>query len=136
MNDGILDTSEYIRITNHTDKDIKGRYDGKDYLFKVGAPTDVHVTAAAHIFDFGRSDKTQCFLRFGWIEKFGGYDEAEAHLAKISFEEVPQPTVDISPTKRGRPKVSKPTPLVNAGADDEGEPVSPSAEADEAVGDL
>jgi hypothetical protein len=133
---GLLDTTEYIRVINNAGFDIKGRYDGVDYLFKVGVPTDVHVTIAKHVFDFGKTDKTTCFLRFGWVEKFGSYEAAEDVLNKITFDEVPQPAVDISPAKRGRPRISKPTPLVNAGADDgEGDDPSPS-DALEAVGDL
>ena len=135
MNQGILDTSDYIRVTNNTDKPIKGRYDGTDYLFQVGAPTDIHIDAARHIFDFGKPDKTQCFLRMGWVEKFGGYEAAEEHLAKVAFDEVPSPAIDISAGKRGRAKASKPTPLVNAGAD-AGEGHTSPTEADEAVGDL
>ena len=134
MNEGILDTSDYVRVVNNTGMDIKGMYDGKAYLFKVGIPTDIHLTAAAHIFDFGREDKTKCFHRLGWLDG-RTYEEALNVLNAISFEEVTLPVPDISPKKRT--KISKPTPLVNAGVDDGEEDSSSSPyEATGTFGDL
>ena len=56
-----LDLSEYIRVVNRTESKIRGRFDGKDYEFKVNDPTDVHQSVAAHIFGFGVEDKTNAF---------------------------------------------------------------------------
>jgi len=134
MNDGILDTSDYVRVVNNTGVDIKGMYDGKVYLFKVGAPTDLHVMAARHIFCFGLDNKTNCFHRLGWLEG-RTYDQAMDMLNAISFEEVTLPVPDISPKKRT--KISKPTPLVNAGVDDGEEDSSSSpSETTGTFGDL
>jgi hypothetical protein len=134
MNDGILDTSDYVRVMNNTGMDIKGMYDGKAYLFKVGAPTDIHVMAARHIFCFGVEDKTPCFHRMGWLEG-RSYEQAMDMINAISFEEVTLSVPDISPKKRT--KISKPTPLVNAGVDDGEEDSSSSpSEATGTFGDL
>jgi hypothetical protein len=134
MNNGILDTSEYVRVVNNTGTEIKGMYDGKVYLFKVGTPTDIHLTAAAHIFDFGREDKTKCFHRMGWLEG-RSYEQAMDMLSAISFDEVTLPVPDISPKKRA--KIGKPTPLVNADVDDgEGDSSLSPSEATGTFGDL
>jgi hypothetical protein len=134
MSSGVLDLSEYIRVTNNTGKDIRGRYDGKDYLFKNGEPTDVFHLAARHIFDFGKTDKSQCFHRLGWLDG-KTYEEAEALLQGIVFDEVPSPALDISPGKKRRSKISTPTPLANADAD-EGEDETSPTEATGTLGDL
>jgi hypothetical protein len=134
MNEGLLDTSDYVRVTNNTGMEIVGMYDGKEYLFAVGKPTDVHVTVAGHIFDFGKKDKTTCFLRMGWLEG-RSYKQALDLLAAISFEDVTLPVPDISPKKRA--KIGKPTPLVNADVDDGEEDSSSSpSEATGTFGDI
>jgi len=134
MNDGILDTSDYVRVVNNTGVDIKGMYSGTTYLFRVGAPTDIHVTAAKHIFCFGLEDKMNCFHRLGWLDG-RTYEEALNFLSAISFEEVTLPVPDISPKKRA--KIGKPTPLVNAGVDDgEGDSSLSPSEATGTFGDL
>jgi hypothetical protein len=136
MNEGVLDTSDYIRVTNNSGQDIKGMYEGNVYLFKNGQPLDVHIVVAQHIFDFGREDKLKCFHRMGWVDHINTYEQAMERLSKISFDEVPSPTLDISPSKRGRSKISKPTPLVNAGVDDGEEDSSSPSEALGTYGDL
>ena len=136
-----LDLSEYIRVVNRTESKIRGRFDGKDYEFKVNDPTDVHQSVAAHIFGFGVEDKTNAFHRLGWLSR-GDYEEALARLDKIEFDEVPNPSVNISTAakKRGRPKISSPTPLADADADDgDGVPAPSPTDAqdlEDAVGDL
>lgn len=136
MHSGMIDLSDYIRVTNNTDKDIKGRFDGKEYLFKKGLPTDVHVNAAEHIFDFGRNDKTRAFHRLGWLDGNKTYEDAEALLLQVTFEDVPSPTLDIAPGKKpGRKRTSSPIPLADGGAD-EGEDSSSPDSATGTDGDL
>jgi hypothetical protein len=134
MNEGLLDTSDYVRVTNNTGVEIVGMYEGKEYLFAVGKPTDVHVTVAGHIFDFGKKDKTTCFLRMGWMEG-RSYKQAMDFLSAISFEEVTFSVPDISPKKRN--KIGKPTPLVNADVEDgEGDLSLSPSEATGTLGDI
>jgi hypothetical protein len=135
-----LDLSEYIRIVNNTGKTIKARYDGKEYVFNNGEPTDVHQLAAAHIFGFGQDDKTNAFHRLGWLATNDQSDALEK-LKLIEFGDVPSPAVSITtaPKHRGRPRISKLTPLATADADDGGEAsASLPADAidDEAIGDI
>jgi hypothetical protein len=136
-----LDLSEYVRIVNNTGKTIKARYDGKDYIFSNGEPTDVHQLAAAHIFGFGLDDKTNAFHRLGWLVT-GDYEQALERLKEIEFGEIPSVAVSISsaPKKRGRPRISGPNPREYAGADDGGEasasPPTDAGDEEEAVGDL
>jgi hypothetical protein len=118
-----LDLSEYVRVTNRTGATIKGRYDGVDYIFENNEETDVHHLAAAHIFGFGQDDKTNAFLRLGWL----------ANGKDIKFGDVPSPASDIqvARVKKGRAptKTGSPTPLADAGAES-GEGASASSPAD------
>ena len=132
-----LDLSEYIRVVNHTGSTIKGRYDGKDYVFLNDEPTDVHHTAATHIFGFGSDDKTNAFHRLGWLSSMD-YEKCMEQLKNIQFEDVPSIAINIKSgvAKRGRPKISSPTPLADADADDGDEVLSSSPTDAEAMGDL
>ena len=137
MNEGVLDTSDFVRVHNDTGEDIVGGFDGTEYLFRNGGFTDVPMVAAQHIFDVGSADKSRCLLRMGWLANTTMKD-ALAKLAKVTFTDIPPVPTNVTDLKRGRAKASKPTPLVNAGVEaGEAVPntVSPS-EADEAVGDL
>jgi hypothetical protein len=130
-----LDLSEYVRVVNNTGSVIKGRFDGRDYEFRKAEPTDVHQLVAAHIFGFGVEDKTNAFHRLGWLNN-SSYEEALERLSGIEFNEVPSPVTNITTArKRGRPKISSPTPLADADADDGGE-VLASPPTDAEVGDL
>lgn len=112
-----LDLSEYVRVTNRTGSTIKGRYDGKDYVFRDGDPTDVHQLAVKHIFGFGDPDKTAAFHRLGWLNDVT-YEAALERLKDIDFDDVPTPPVDISPDKRrSRKQIGSPPPLAGADAD-------------------
>jgi hypothetical protein len=123
---GALDLSEYVRVINRTGQTIKGRFDGTDFVFKHGEPTDLHQMAAAHIFCFGNDDKTNAFHRLGWMNptedgKPVTYEQALDRLNKIEFSEVPSPVTNIETARRkpGRPpKIGSPTPLAPAGADE------------------
>jgi len=134
-----LDLSEYIRVINHTGVDIEGRYDGKDYLFEVDKPTDVHQTAATHIFGFGQADKGAAFHRLGWLATMS-LKEAQTKINDVEFLEVPSPAVDIGAGKKSRrTKTSSPTPLADAGVEtgeDSSSPDKAPEDFDEAVGDL
>jgi len=124
-----LDLSEYVRVTNRTGSTIKGRYDGVDYLFKPGDETDVHHLAAAHIFGFGLDDKTNAFLRLGWLTS-GSYEEGIERLKDIQFGDVPSPATNIESARKPRgKKTGSPTPLADVGAES-GEEVSASSPAD------
>jgi hypothetical protein len=128
-----LDLSEYVRVTNHTGAVIKGRYDGTEYVFKIGEPTDIHNLAATHIFGFGQDDKTNAFHRLGRLAGDDNYEMAMEWLRDIEFGEVPSPAIDIKAgAERRANKTGSPTPLVDAGAED-GAAV-PAAPADASKG--
>lgn len=126
-----LDLSEYIRVTNRTGSVIKGRYDGVEYIFENEKPTDIHHLAATHIFGYDQKDKTNAFIRLGWLAAGLSMDEACAKIDDIVFGDVPAPPVDIAPGKprARRFKTGSPTPLADAGADDGAgdEPAPPEA---------
>lgn len=121
MPDGTLDLSQYIRVTNRTGIVIKSRYDGTDYIFKDGEPTDIHEVAARHIFSWGLDDKSQALHRHGFLKSL---EDFKTWIDQIDFEEVPSPAVDIK-TARKSPKnkrIASPTPLADGGAKEGEEP--------------
>jgi hypothetical protein len=110
---GALDLSEYVRVKNNSGINVKGRFDGKDYLFQAGNVTDIHQDAAKHIFGFGEDDKIRAFHRLGWLSQGETVEMAEERLKDFEFSEVPSPAIDI---KAKKSKNQQPTPLADAGA--------------------
>lgn len=127
---GVLDLSEYVRVTNRTGEPIEGMYDGVSYLFDVNEPTDVHNLVAAHIFGFGVEDKTNAFHRLDWLNARMKYKDALNRLNAIEFSEVPNPSTNITEavSKPRRAKSNSPTPLADVGveAGGRGKTLSPS----------
>lgn len=127
---GVLDLSEYIRVTNRTGEPIEKQYDGKIYLFEVNEPTDVHQSVATHIFGFGAVDKTNAFHRLGWLTNGMMMKDALNRLNAIEFSEVPNPSTNITAAtnKTRRAKSNSPTPLADVGveAGGRGKTLSPS----------
>jgi hypothetical protein len=113
-----LDLSEYVRVVNQTDKVIKGQYDGKEYVFRINDPLDVHQLVAGHIFGLGYTDKTNAFHRLGWLVHLT-QEEALERLEKIKFDDVPSAAISItSAPKRGRPrKTDSAIPLADVGVE-------------------
>lgn len=58
---------ETIRVTSHLDKPVKGRYDGKDYVFVPEEPTLLSLEAAQHIFGLGDEDKAPALNKLGFL---------------------------------------------------------------------
>jgi len=127
---GVLDLSEYVRVTNRTGVPIEGMYDGISYLFEVNEPTDVHHLVATHIFGFGVTDKTNAFHRLNWLNDRMSMKDALNRLNAIEFSEVPNPSTNITAavTKPRRTKSNSPTPLADVGVDagERGKSLSPS----------
>ena len=105
-----IDLSSYVRVINTHEKPIKGRFNGEDYLFKPGEPEDIHIAAAAHIFGFGKDDKSHALHGLGILKQSDDLDNAMAYLGKIKFEPVPDiPRIGSNKT------ASDAGPHVNAG---------------------
>jgi len=85
----MIDLSDHVRITNGTNRVIKGRFDGVDYIFPPKKPVDVHVNVARHVFGFEMEDKSHAMARLGWMSSSDQSDAAYAELAKIGFDVVP-----------------------------------------------
>jgi hypothetical protein len=83
------DRSNYVRIVNRN-KDVAGRFNGKDYLFKTGKPLDVPEIVARHVFGFGLEDKTAALSRLGWARTSDELEAGLEKLAKVSFEDPPE----------------------------------------------
>ena len=84
------DRTSLIRVTNHNDKPVVGRYDGREYAFKPEIPLDVPEIVAWHIFDFGKTDKMQCLNRLGWAKNSEEIDSGMQKLNNISFDDPPE----------------------------------------------
>jgi hypothetical protein len=86
----MIDHQDLVRVVNHTDKVVHGRFSGTDYAFHPGKPLDVPIVAAAHIFDFGKKEKTQALARLGWARTSEEMEDGLAKLEKIKFEDPPE----------------------------------------------
>lgn len=108
-----------VVVTNGTDKQIKGRYAGKDYFFPVNEAVTLPVIAAQHIFGFKNPDKTSALTRLGWMKNSEEYDTAMERLGLVKFG------------VEGDTKTSSNVgPLVNAGgAAEGGAPLAPPSKA-------
>jgi hypothetical protein len=85
----MIDLSDHVRITNGTNRVIRGRFDGVDYVFPPKKPVDVHVNVARHVFGFDVEDKSHAMARLGWMTSSDQTDAAYAELAKVKFDAVP-----------------------------------------------
>lgn len=68
-----------LYVTNRNGQFYKDRFDGEDYEFPPGEKVLIEELAAAHIFGFGRADKTENLIRMGkanapdgpqWLARF------------------------------------------------------------------
>lgn len=116
------DQTGLVRITNHNEKAITGRYSGVDYHFRPGNPVDVPEIVARHIFAFGNDDKTMALARLGWALNSEQIESALEKLAKVTFEDPPE--MIEAPPKPKRMRSAKETspagPPVEAGGSEGG----------------
>jgi hypothetical protein len=137
-NNLLLDLSDFVRVVNNTGEPIKGRYDGKNYVFPDGADgsyTDVHRTVAQHILGFmlpdqsdspEQPDKIPVLHRLGWIKDSTTFESALRKLKQVRFLEVPQFPSHIVPFKRSEAESEGAGPLASS----MGEGASESSPAD------
>jgi hypothetical protein len=119
-------------INNNAGLTLKGRYDGKDYVFAPGKAVNLDIEAAKHIFALGEEDKSGALNKLGLlIPGRHTIEDALEKLDKISFlegrtvfadEEGFDADADEEPAPRkrtgGRPHVS--VPGGESGADSQG----------------
>jgi hypothetical protein len=103
----LLNLEDFVRITNHSEEIISGRYDGKDYDWHPNEYLDVHKVVATHIFGWLDPEKVytakdaqeireRAMLRLAWVQPVHRPDEPEqtlkhalAKLKKVTIEAVP-----------------------------------------------
>lgn len=140
----VIHRDHLVRVTNTHQEPLKGRWNGRDFIFRTGVPVDMPVAAALHIFGFGTDDvseKTRAFNNTGILHKCGSYDRAMEFLQGIKFDEVP-PLVEMTdsdPRRRlprsRRSKTTDAHPSVNGGGEagepgDTGSPTDPESGED------
>ena len=122
------DRTGLIRVINHNEFTVDGRYAGKDYVFKPGVPLDVPEIVAWHVFDFGKQDKSQALNRLGWARTSEEYPKGMKFLDNITFEDPPEmieaPTQSRK-VKRVGQKTGTAGPPVTAGGTEGGDLKSP-----------
>jgi hypothetical protein len=75
-----------VKVINHNEETLRGRFDGEDYAFVPEKPTYLSLDAAKHIFGLGNEDKAQALNALGWFVPGGStYEQALAKLDNISF---------------------------------------------------
>ena len=120
------DRTSLIRVTNNNPFAVNGRFSGKDYVFKPGVGVDIPQVMAWHIFDFGKEDKTQCLMRFGWARTSEDVAAGLQKLNKIVFDDPPEMVEVVKPkrVKKDAPATDKETgaagPPVTAGGTEGG----------------
>jgi hypothetical protein len=83
-----------IKVRNASDQDVRGRFDGVDYIFPAGDATVAPSDAVGHIFGYGLMDKTEAFLRLGWLANKATIQDAQERLKLFSFSEAVQVFAD------------------------------------------
>jgi hypothetical protein len=121
-----LDLGQFVKIRNGTDKAIKGRHGGEEYVFPVGETKVVRYETACHIFGLDQEDKTPALARLGWARSSDEIEAGLERLHKISFDEL---SLETSSDAR---------PFVNAGdkAAAEGQPSAAAESLDPEAGDV
>lgn len=84
----MIERNDHVRVVS-TKETICGRFDGMDYEFRPNEPVDIHHVAAAHIFGFGREDKSQALARLGWATSSEHMPKAIERLRHVRFSEAP-----------------------------------------------
>lgn len=96
----LFEIDDYLRVTNCSQEEILGRYDGRDYLWAPGEHLDVHKDVARHIFGYVTPNsgfdakriqdfRERAFMRLGWM----GRSEQTMQLALQKLRE----TIVIEP---------------------------------------
>lgn len=67
-----LDADDYVHVIQTTGSPIQGRFDGVDYLFEDGVPSEpVHWKVAHHIFGYRGTEQARlnAIHRLGWLNR-------------------------------------------------------------------
>jgi len=91
----VIKRPDHVQVTSTREK-IVGRYDGEDFEFLPGIPNSISALAAAHIFGFGKDDKTPALARLGWATSSDQNAQALERLRAVRFAEAP-PLVEYEP---------------------------------------
>lgn len=97
----VFNPADWIRVTNRDEfsvvgkgakakKEIRGRFNGRDYVFPFGEPVNVHLEVAKHLFGLGSDDKSAAFARLGWAKSSDELPEAMERILNIKFDDLPE----------------------------------------------
>lgn len=135
----VIHRDHLIRVTNTYDETIRGRWNGRDFVFKKGVPVDMPIAAAEHIWGFGQEDdeRFRAFNNTGLLHKRGSFDACVEWMKGVKFEE-PPPLVEMAADDPRRSKLRRAKkstdahPSVNGGGE-EGEPGNSGSPTDPAA---
>lgn len=106
-----------IRVINDHPHVIRGRYDGKDYVFVPGKGEDIPPDAAAHIFGLGSDDKAGALNRLGQLPPAGDVGKALEFFDKIRFLEG-KVVFEEDPAEESAGLRASPGPMAKESGDD------------------
>lgn len=86
----------FIFVTNKNDFTHVDRFDGNDYVFDPQSKQMLSEEAAAHMFGYGRKDRSENLVRLGWANRVN--DEGVKWLAKFIFTEARVVEAEGDPT--------------------------------------
>jgi len=82
-----------IFVTNKNEFEHQDRYNGVDYYWSPGEKVAVPEEAAAHMFGYGRKEKTENLVRLGWnwneeegVKKLAKFVFSQAQVVEVSEE--------------------------------------------------
>jgi hypothetical protein len=132
----MMDPRNYVRVTQYTNQEIVGRYDGVNYVFPDshdGAYLDCEKIVALHVFGYmGTEEQKQtAVLRLGWVNRMPIEDARRQLDECVAFHDVPAFPATISEFRRPR----DPAQRVPHTPEQEGQRAAPSA-SEESPGDF
>lgn len=74
-----------VFVKNGSGADFTGRFDGHDWVIPDGAIVEFPTDAASHILGYGIADKSDLFVRLGWMRSTSEINSAYEKLNKFSF---------------------------------------------------
>lgn len=119
---GVIHRDHLIRVINHHEEKIVGRWNGKNYTFLPKKPLDIPLAAASHIFAFGVTEERLIFSAYnnlGILHRLGTFDACHEWMKKVQFDE-PPPLVEMSatdPRARRARKATRAAPPANGGGE-------------------
>lgn len=116
-----LDADDYVHVVQTTGSPVQGRFDGVDYVFEDGIPSEpIHWKVAHHIFGFRGTDQARLnsLHRLGWLNRMEASVAMDMLKTCVSFqplELLPRGVVEIRQPRKTEQNVATVPVMPTAG---------------------